>query len=81
MTREQALSQLEEALYKPDELEADIAFFCKKLQISRPQFDELMAAPSRHYSDFPNWDRWYRILKAGQTIVERVTGKRQNVYS
>ena len=43
LTRLDALAKLEEPLYDAQELEIDIAYFCKKLRISRAQFDELMS--------------------------------------
>ncbi len=81
MTREVALAKLAEPLYDPDELEIDIAYFCKKLRLSRGQFDELMRAPTHHYTDFPNWDGRYRLLKKVQGMVARITGRRIKVYS
>lgn len=81
MTRDEALKILEEPLYEPQELEIDIAYFCKKLRISRPQFDELMNVAPHHYTDFPTWEGRHRLLKKGQEIVERFLGKRVRVYS
>jgi hypothetical protein len=72
---------LAEPLYDPNELEIDIGYFCKKLRISRAEFDGFISQPNRHYTDFPNWDGRYRMLKKLQATVERVTGKRVNVYS
>jgi N-acetyl sugar amidotransferase len=81
MTREEAVKELAEPLYDPKELEIDIAYFCKKLRITRRQFDGFMAAPTRHYTDFPTWEVRYRLLKRVQGLVERVLGRRVNVYS
>lgn len=81
ISREEALAKLGEALYDPQELEVDIDYFCKKLRINRPQFDELMNATPHHYTDFPNWEGRYSLLKKGQEIVERILGKRVRVYS
>jgi aminotransferase len=81
MTREEALAKLEEPLYSADELALDLPFFCKKLGISRGEFDELMEADTHHYTDFPNWDSRYRLLKKGQLLAEKITGKRQGLYS
>ena len=81
MTREEALLKLEEPLYEQNEIEMDIVYFCKKLRINRAEFDELMAVPIHHYTDFPNWEYRYRLLKKGQALVERITGKRRSVYS
>jgi N-acetyl sugar amidotransferase len=81
MTREEALAEMAKPLYDPRELEIDIAYFCKKLHITRAQFDGFMAAPPHHYTDFPTWERQYRLLKRVQGAVERLTGRRMKVYS
>ena len=81
MTRDEALAKLAEPLYDPDKLETDIRYFCKKLRITRQQLDELMAAPSHHYSEFANWEWKHRLLKRAQSFVERVLGRRFGVYS
>lgn len=81
MTREQALEELKQPLYDPQELEIDIEYFCKKLRITRAQFDEFMRTPPHHYSDFPTWEGRYRRLKSVQNIVERMAGRKVRVYS
>lgn len=81
ITREEALNQLALPLYDTAELESDIIYFCKKLQISRAEFDELMAAPVHQYFEFPNWDRKYRFLKKIQKTIASVTGKNMDIYS
>ena len=81
MSREQALEEMKKPLYDADELELDIDYFCKKLRITRAAFDELMHAPTRHYSEFANWDKYHRALKMGQAIFARLTGRTLKVYS
>lgn len=81
MAREVALAKLAEPLYEPRELETDIAYFCKKLRISRAEFNALMAAPNRHHTDFPTWEGRQRLAKKAQSIVERMLGRRIRVYS
>jgi N-acetyl sugar amidotransferase len=81
LTREEALNKLSDPLYDKDELENDISFFCNKMQINRQEFDELMAAPIHHYSDFPNQDRLFRNIKRIQKLSEGITGKRLRLYS
>lgn len=81
LTREEALRGLSEPLYDPRELEVDIAYFCKKLRITRAQFDEFMRGPTRSYSDFDNWGARYRLLKRAQALAERAIGRPYNVYS
>jgi hypothetical protein len=62
-------------------LEIDIDFLCKKLRISRAEFEELMLATPHLYSDFPNWERRYELLKYIQAFVQKITGKKFKVYS
>lgn len=81
MSREEALERLEEPLYDPEELEIDLAYFCKKLRITRGQFEEFLKAPAHDYSDFANWNGRYRILKSVQSLVAKATGKKLKVYS
>jgi N-acetyl sugar amidotransferase len=81
INRVDALAKLDEPLYEPAELEIDIAYFCKKLRISRQQFDRLMNAPVHHYSDFPNWDWRYQKLKRVQVWVTKILGRDIKVYS
>jgi len=81
MTRDEAVRQLAEPLYDPRELVIDIAYFCKKLRITRGEFDGFMTSPPRHHTEFPTWDRRYRLLKKVQGAAEKILGRRVNVYS
>lgn len=81
MSRELAVQALNEPLYNEDELQVDIAYFCKKLRITRQQYDDLMSAQSRHYTDFPTWDGRYRLFKKMQNVVEKLIGRKVSVYS
>lgn len=81
LSREEAVERLSQPLYYPFELETDITYFCKKLKITRAEFDELMEAPIHHYSEFPNWDSRYRLLKRVQSMVARIFGRQIRVYS
>lgn len=81
MTRDEALKRLEEPLYEPRELENDIAYFCKKLRISRAEFDALLAGANRHHTDFPTWESRQRLAKNAQRFVERLLGRKVSVYS
>jgi hypothetical protein len=81
MNRDQAIGELQAPLYDKVELERDLNYFCKKVRVSRAQFDEFMAAPLRHYTAFRNWDGRYRMVKRLQVWVEALTGKRVRTYS
>ncbi len=63
MTRDEALAKLQEPLYDPEELETDIEYFCKKLRITREQFDSYLTSPSHHHTDFPTWDGRYKLAE------------------
>lgn len=81
LSRADALEQLEEPLYAAQDLETDVTYFCKKIGIGRDEFESVMAQPNRHYSDFANWDGRYRLLKKAQSLAERLTGRKYNIYS
>jgi N-acetyl sugar amidotransferase len=75
MTREEALHKLEEPLYDPAELEIDINYLCKKLRISRQEFDGFMNAKAHDYSEFPNWDKRYQFVRNAKRTVSRLIGR------
>lgn len=81
MTRQEALQKLSEPLYDPQELEIDVEYFCKKLRISRTQFDEFFTGTKRDYSEFANWDQKHRLIKKLQTLTQRLLGRKISVYS
>lgn len=81
MTRQEAVEKMKEPLYELAELEIDITYFCKKLRISREEFDELMKAPIHHYTDFPNWNSRYQMIKRVQAMVAKILGRDIKVYS
>lgn len=57
ITREEALDQVAQPLYQPDELEKDREFILRKLGLSRGEWDELMAQPAHAHTDYPT-NRW-----------------------
>ncbi len=81
MTREDAIEKLKEPLYDPQELERDIEYFCNKIRISRREFDEIMATPPCDYSEYASWDRYYRLLKRTQSVVEKSVRRPVKAYS
>lgn len=52
MTREEALSMLDELIYEPARFREDYDFVLKKLGLSDGQFQELMRIPPRSHYDF-----------------------------
>lgn len=76
MTREQAVEKLSEPLYEKSEFEDDIRFFCKKLKISRFEYEYYIKQPQRSFYEFPNWQRRYEVLKNINKFIEIVSGWR-----
>lgn len=65
MTREQALQEMEKPLYDSDELKKDIEFVCQKLNLLETDWNEIMALPNKHYTDYPNFDG---MIRAGRRV-------------
>lgn len=81
ITRDEALVTLDEPLYDPDELLQDKKFIADQLEITVEELDQYIAEEGHHYSEFSNWDKRYRLMKKGQSLLAKVTGKNLNAYS
>lgn len=55
--REHALEDLKKLPYNPVTLEADIEYLCKKLYITREEYEQIMAKPPKTFKDYPNNER------------------------
>jgi N-acetyl sugar amidotransferase len=70
LQREAALAKLGEALSGPG-IAAEIAYFCKKLSLTRPEFDALLSAPLRFHYAYPTikstW--WFRLGKWAKRFI------------
>ncbi|RRV17556.1 N-acetyl sugar amidotransferase [Pseudomonas saudiphocaensis] len=75
MTRDEALHKLEEPLYEASELENDIRYLCKKLRISRDEFDGFMNVKIQDYSEFPNWDGYYKRVRSAKRLLAKIIGR------
>ena len=81
LTKGEAIDKLNEPLYDPIELEQDIVFLCKKLDINRAEFDELMKVKINHYTEFKNWNSRQSLIKYAQKMVAKWLNKKVSVYS
>ena len=81
LSREDALAQLRQPLYDESEREVDLNYFCKKLRITRQQYEDFVCGTTSSYYDYANWEYKYKLVKKLQAVVERYTTKRVNVYS
>lgn len=80
-SREAAIEELRQPLYDESEREADLNYFCKKLRITREQYEGFVNGPKSSYYDYKNWESKYKVLKHMQSIFERLMKRRVNVYS
>lgn len=80
MTKREAQKNLEEDFYNPEELELDIVYFCKKLNITREEFEGFIKSDKRYYNEFPNWDLQYKAMKFCQGLIKRFSGKELKIY-
>lgn len=75
-SRKQAIQELLKPLYEPAELAADLSFVARKLGMTTDELEALISAPGVHYSQYPNWDGKYGLLKKIQTISQVVLKRR-----
>lgn len=54
MTRDEAMKEMEKPLYNPVLLEKEIQVILEKLELTREEFDRVMAESPKHHSDYPN---------------------------
>ncbi|MBD2792786.1 N-acetyl sugar amidotransferase [Xenorhabdus szentirmaii] len=81
LTRDEALLELEKPIYDEHELKEDFRYIAKKLKISESEFNELIHSPGRSYSEYKNWDNYFKIFKKIQIISERIARKKFRNYS
>lgn len=55
-TREEALIELSKMPYNVDEIDDLIAYICKKLDLSKSEFDDLITRPNKTFRDYPSYD-------------------------
>jgi N-acetyl sugar amidotransferase len=81
MSRDEALAELSLPIYDEAEREVDLDYFCKKLRITREDYENFIEGAKGSYYDYDNWESFYKILKRVQSVVGRISGKRVSVYS
>lgn len=62
ISRHDALEEMKQPVYEIENLQADKEFVAKKLGFKIDEFDELLNAPGRHYSEYKNQE-WLLNLK------------------
>ena len=81
MTREEALHKLSLPLYSPASLERDIDYLCRKLRLTRSEFDSILDSPKRYSQEFANWNFNYKVMKTFQKCIEFLLRRKINYFS
>lgn len=75
MSRAEALSELTEPPASDDVLKADKEFVLKKLKLSDAEFNEIMKAAPKTFSDYPNnaalWKRYARMVSVARSRITK----------
>ena len=67
ITRDEALTEMGKPPCPPTELEEDVEYVIKKLGLSYEEFNQIMAAPVKTHTDYPNnaglWHKFAPVVK------------------
>jgi N-acetyl sugar amidotransferase len=71
LSRKQALAEMDNELYPPEELARDRLFVIKKLGLTDIDFENIMILPKKSFWDYPSYEKsWYdRWLKKSARII------------
>jgi len=76
MTREQALNEIEQPTAPEKMLKDDLEYVIKKLNLTSDEFNQIMTAPAKSFSDYPNnhalWERLDWFVKTARKWIIRV---------
>jgi N-acetyl sugar amidotransferase len=77
-TREEALVEIEKPLYEPLQLQNDIEYIARKLNISVDEFQHIMSQPNRRHQDYKNEEFLYTVMRdalrktGGLNIIKKI---------
>jgi N-acetyl sugar amidotransferase len=54
LSREEGIAKINEKPYDPKVIDNQIAYVCKKLDLSKDEFDLILNQPNKYYYDYPN---------------------------
>ena len=75
ITRNEALKELNKPLYDPIELDEDIQYFIKKLELTENEFDKIMKAPRQEHYEFKAYSKRHkRIIRIKKSIKKLLNG-------
>ena len=80
MTRAEALEEMKQPAYDPEQLKTDKKFVLKKLGLSEREFDALMKLPVRDHREFDTEGslfNYYPVLKPLEPLWRSLRGKKK----
>jgi hypothetical protein len=81
ITREEALKELEKPAYPEAELETDLNYMRKKLELSEEDFSQILNSKPRAYSEYPNNNKLFEFLRSGRSNLRSLIQHRQNTFN
>ena len=81
LTREEALRELQKPLYDEIELIQDKSYIAKKLEISVDDLNRFVFDKGHHYSEYSNWDFYYKIMTQLKKLLQKILGRKIKSYS
>jgi N-acetyl sugar amidotransferase len=61
ISREQALAELKQHPYEPEEMQNDKNYVLKKIEMTKEEFENCLSSPNKYYFDYPSY---MHLLKA-----------------
>lgn len=77
ITRDEALTMLEQPLYRPEELAVERAFVLKKLGFTDAEFDEIMRTPPKPHDAYPSDRRVFDVARNTYRMFRGVQMRRR----
>lgn len=71
ITRDEALKELESTDYPESMIAEDRELFCRKLNLSEAEFEEIMAAPVKSFRDYKNSYGFVQFLRSGVNSLRK----------
>ena len=59
----------------------DKAYIAKKLGLELDELEKFENGPCKHYSDYPNWDTRYKLMKKVRDIIQTLLQRDLKKYS
>lgn len=63
LSREEALREIKHQPFDPANLDSDIEYLCKKLQMNHGEFDRIFNSRNHSFSDYPSYYPLYRTFR------------------